>query len=164
MVRTLIIYVRIAAVFITDAKTIRCRLIRITIRWKTDLSDAALRVGWYLSKENITVTQSVEDATSGPDHIEYQLTPSTDSAGTLGSNQDSGSVSVNAEGKASFIISKQFKGSIKIIPYDKAGNAGNPITFEKWQRRMRNRSWRLRIHLRKAGIRQHKRFMFMHRI
>lgn len=98
---------------------------------KTDLSDAALRVGWYLSKENITVTQSVEDATSGPDHIEYQLTPSTDSAGTLGSNQDSGSVSVNAEGKASFTISKQFKGSIEITPYDKAGNAGNPITFEK---------------------------------
>ena len=98
---------------------------------KTDLSDAALRVGWYLSKENITVTQSVEDATSGPDHIEYRLTPSTDSEGTLGSNQDSGSVSVNAEGKASFTISKQFKGSIEITPYDKAGNAGNPITFEK---------------------------------
>ena len=118
--------------FITDAKTIQVPIdTDQPSGGKTDLSDAALRVGWYLSKENITVTQSVEDATSGPDHIEYQLTPSTDSAGTLGSNQDSGSVSVNAEGKASFIISKQFKGSIKIIPYDKAGNAGNPITFEK---------------------------------
>ena len=118
--------------FITDAKTIQVPIdTDQPSGGKTDLSDAALRVGWYLSKENITVTQSVEDATSGPDHIEYQLTPSTDSAGTLGSNQDSGSVSVNAEGKASFTISKQFKGSIKIIPYDKAGNAGNPITFEK---------------------------------
>ena len=118
--------------YITDAKTIQVPIdTDQPSGGKTDLSDAALRVGWYLSKENITVTQSVEDATSGPDHIEYQLTPSTDSAGTLGSNQDSGSVSVNAEGKASFTISKQFKGSIKIIPYDKAGNAGNPITFEK---------------------------------
>lgn len=118
--------------FITDAKTIQVPIdTDQPSGGKTDLSDAALRVGWYLSKENITVTQSVEDATSGPDHIEYQLTPSTDSAGTLGSNQNSGSVSVNAEGKASFTISKQFKGSIKIIPYDKAGNAGNPITFEK---------------------------------
>ena len=118
--------------FITDARTIQVPIdTDQPSGGKTDLSDAALRVGWYLSKENITVTQSVEDATSGPDHIEYQLTPSTDSAGTLGSNQDSGSVSVNAEGKASFTISKQFKGSIKIIPYDKAGNAGNPITFEK---------------------------------
>lgn len=118
--------------FITDAKTIQVPIdTDQPSGGKTDLSDAALRVGWYLSKENITVTQSVEDATSGPDHIEYQLTPSTDSAGTLGSNQDSGSVSVNAEGKASFTISKQFKGSIEITPYDKAGNAGNPITFEK---------------------------------
>ena len=118
--------------FITDAKTIQVPIdTDQPSGGKTDLCDAALRVGWYLSKENITVTQSVEDATSGPDHIEYQLTPSTDSAGTLGSNQNSGSVSVNAEGKASFTISKQVKGSIKIIPYDKAGNAGNPITFEK---------------------------------
>lgn len=125
-------YLKDASGYITDAKTIQVPIdTDQPSGGKTDLSDAALRVGWYLSKENITVTQSVEDATSGPDHIEYQLTPSTDSAGTLGSNQDSGSVSVNAEGKASFTISKQFKGSIKIIPYDKAGNAGNPITFEK---------------------------------
>lgn len=118
--------------FITDARTIQVPIdTDQPSGGKTDLSDAALRVGWYLSKENITVTQSVEDATSGPDHIEYRLTPSTDSEGTLGSNQDSGSVSVNAEGKASFTISKQFKGSIEITPYDKAGNAGNPITFEK---------------------------------
>ena len=117
---------------ITDAKTIQVPIdTDQPSGGKTDLSDAALRVGWYLSKENITVTQFVEDATSGPDHIEYRLTPSTDSEGTLGSNQDSGSVSVNAEGKASFTISKQFKGSIEITPYDKAGNAGNPITFEK---------------------------------
>ena len=73
--------------FITDAKTIQVPIdTDQPSGGKTDLSDAALRVGWYLSKENITVTQSVEDATSGPDHIEYQLTPSTDSAGTLGSN------------------------------------------------------------------------------
>ena len=125
-------YLKDASGYITDAKTIQVPIdTDQPSGGKTDLSDAALRVGWYLSKENITVTQSVEDATSGPDHIEYQLTPSTDSAGTLGSNQYSGSVSVNAEGKASFTISKQFKGSIKIIPYDKAGNAGNPITFEK---------------------------------
>lgn len=117
---------------ITDAKTIQVPIdTDQPSGGKTDLSDAALRVGWYLSKENITVTQFVEDATSGPDHIEYRLTPSTDSAGTLGSNQASGTVSVNAEGKASFTISKQFKGSIEITPYDKAGNAGNPITFEK---------------------------------
>ena len=125
-------YLKDASGYITDAKTIQVPIdTDQPSGGKTDLSDAALRVGWYLSKENITVTQSVEDATSGPDHIEYQLTPSTDSAGTLGSNQDSGSVSVNAEGKASFTISKQFKGSIEITPYDKAGNAGNPITFEK---------------------------------
>ena len=70
--------------FITDARTIQVPIdTDQPSGGKTDLSDAALRVGWYLSKENITVTQSVEDATSGPDHIEYRLTPSTDSEGCL---------------------------------------------------------------------------------
>lgn len=117
--------------YTTDAKTISVKIdtdkpVVGRIRMSTHY-----QVGWYLSNEDIQITQLVEDNTSGPDHVTYTLTPAADAEGTIGTNPASGTAEVDADGSAIITVSKEFKGKIEITPYDKAGNAGKTVTFEK---------------------------------
>lgn len=117
--------------YTTDAKTIPVKIdTDKPVVGRTSMS-THYQVGWYLSNKDIQITQRVKDNTSGPDHVTYTLTPAADAEGTIGTNPASGIAEVDADGSAIITVSKEFKGKIEITPYDKAGNAGDTVTFEK---------------------------------
>ena len=117
--------------YTTDAKTIPVKIdTDKPVVGRISMS-THYQVGWYLSNKDIQITQRVEDNTSGPDHVTYTLTPAADAEGTIGTNPASGIAEVDADGSAIITVSKKFKGKIEITPYDKAGNAGDTVTFEK---------------------------------
>ena len=117
--------------YTTDAKTIPVKIdTDKPVVGRASMS-THYQVGWYLSNKDIQITQRVEDNTSGPDHVTYTLTPAADAEGTIGTNPASGIAEVDADGSAIITVSKEFKGKIEITPYDKAGNAGDTVTFEK---------------------------------
>lgn len=117
--------------YTTDAKTISVKIdTDKPVVGRISMS-THYQVGWYLSNKDIQITQRVEDNTSGPDHVTYTLTPAADAEGTIGTNPASGIAEVDANGSAIITVSKEFKGKIEITPYDKAGNAGDTVTFEK---------------------------------
>ena len=117
--------------YTTDAKTIPVKIdTDKPVVGRISMS-THYQVGWYLSNKDIQITQRVKDNTSGPDHVTYTLTPAADAEGTIGTNPASGIAEVDADGSAIITVSKKFKGKIEITPYDKAGNAGDTVTFEK---------------------------------
>lgn len=117
--------------YITDAKTIPVKIdTDRPVAGKISMS-THYQVGWNLSKDDIQITQPVEDNTSGPDHIAYTLRTVIGEEGTIGTNPTSGTAEVDADGNAIITISKKFKGTINITSYDKAGNVGDTITYEK---------------------------------
>lgn len=73
-------------------------------------------LGWLFHNSSIEVTVPVSDAVSGADHISYVLTPEN---GT----PQAQTASVDSNGNAVFTVAKDFKGTIAITAYDKAGNA-----------------------------------------
>ena len=117
--------------YITDAKTIPVKIdTDRPVAGKISMS-THYQVGWNLSKDDIQITQPVKDNISGPDHIAYTLRTVIGEEGTIGTNPTSGTAKVDADGNAIITISKKFKGTIHITSYDKAGNVGDTITYEK---------------------------------
>ncbi len=112
--------------YITGEKTIEVK--KDTVKpslGEITYSEHSSFLDWIFGKNRLDVTVPVSDTLSGSDHISYVLTPEGKTA------QDAVNVSVDSEGKAEFTINKDFKGSIAITGYDKAGNSSIAVTEVK---------------------------------
>lgn len=80
---------------------------------------------WLFHNAGIQVTVPVSDAVSGADHISYVLTPEG------GTAQEAQTAIVGADGNAVFMVEKDFKGTIAVTAYDKAGNPSEAVDINK---------------------------------